>query len=167
MSIGNSFFPEFDHEMARTRSALERCPAGQFDWQPHTKSMTLGRLAMHLTDPPHWLTMTLTTDELDFGAMPPPSYTTPASVDVVLQQFDERLAIAREALMNATDENLLGTWTARTGDKVHFAMPRVALVRGFVLNHMIHHRGQLSVYLRLLGVPVPALYGPSADEGGM
>jgi uncharacterized damage-inducible protein DinB len=166
MSIAAAMLPEFDHEMTQTRRALERVPAASFDWRPHEKSWPLGRLALHLARIPEWLTMMMSTDDVDFAAFPPPKYETPAGVDEVLAKYDASVAAARAALAGASDERMRGTWTGRTGDQVHFALPRAALVRRFVMNHMIHHRGQLTVYFRLLGVPVPALYGPSADEGG-
>lgn len=167
MSIAEAVLPEFDHEMAQTRRALERVPAAKFDWKAHPKSWCIGQLALHLANVPSWFATMMTTDELDFASFPPPKYETPASIDDVLAKFDTNVAAARAALASGTDERMHGSWTGRTGDKVHFTRTRAQLLRSFVLSHMIHHRGQLTVYLRLLDVPVPSLYGPSADETGM
>jgi uncharacterized damage-inducible protein DinB len=159
----NLFFPEFDQEMAQTRVALARIPADRFDFRPHEKSWTMGELATHIATVPLWLTMTLATDEFDLEApvdQPPP----PADPEALLDRFDQHLASARAALEAATPEALGKPWTLRSGNQVVFTLPRAAVIRGMILNHMIHHRGQLTVYLRLTGVPVPSLYGPSADE---
>jgi uncharacterized damage-inducible protein DinB len=167
MTIAAAALPEFDHEMAQTRRALERVPAAKFGWKPHEKSWCAGQLALHLANVPSWFAMMMTTDEIDFATFPPPRYETPANIEEVLAKFDANVAAARAALAGAADERLHGKWTGRTGDKVHFTRTRAELLRGFVLSHMIHHRGQLTVYLRLLDVPVPSLYGPSADETAM
>ena len=167
MSIAESMLPEFDMEMAKTRRMLERVPAANFAWKPHEKSWCVGQLALHLARIPEWLAMTMNTDEVDFAQSPPPKYEEPANAAEVLAKFDANVAASRVSLAGAADERMLGTWTGRSGDQVHFVLPRVALVRGFIMNHMIHHRGQLTVYYRMLGVPVPALFGPSADESAM
>lgn len=167
MSIASALLPEFDHEMATTRRVLERVPADQFDWRAHPKSYCLGQVALHLANIPHWFPIMASAPELDFETMPRPKYETPASLEQVLAVFDKNVAEARAALAGASDEVMMGTWTGRTGDKIHFAAPRVAMYRSFVMSHSIHHRGQLSVYLRLLNVPVPSIYGPSADESNM
>lgn len=167
MSIASALLPEFDHEMATTRRVLERVPAAKFGWKAHEKSYFLGQIALHLSNIPHWFPIMVSAPELDFGAMPRPKYEPPASLEAVLAVFDKNVADARATLAGASDEVMLGTWTGRTGDKIHFAAPRVAMFRSFVMSHMIHHRGQLSVYLRLLDVPVPQIYGPSADESNM
>ncbi len=160
---GSDFLAEFDHEMAGTRRSLERVPEDQFGWAPHEKSMTLHKLASHLANVPSWVGMTLATEELDVsGPFEEPKAETTAGLVAL---FDTACKEARAALESATAEDLSVAWTLKAGDDVFFSMPRVAVVRSFVFNHMIHHRGQLTVYLRLLGVPVPALYGPSADEG--
>lgn len=167
MSIAQSLIPEFDLEMATTRRVLERVPAAKFDWKAHEKSYFLGQVALHLANIPHWFPIMVSAPELDFATFPPPRYETPASLEQVLATFDKNVAEARAALAGASDEVMMGTWTGRTGEKIHFAAPRVAMFRSFVMSHSIHHRGQLSVYLRLLDVPVPAIYGPSADESNM
>jgi uncharacterized damage-inducible protein DinB len=159
---GAMLLPEFDHEMANTRKALERVPDGQLQFRPHEKSWTLRELAGHVAQVPGWLTVTLRTPELDISQpFPQPKLDTKADV---LAAFDAALAEARPALAGASNEDLMATWTMKMGEEVVFSMPKVAVIRSFVMNHMIHHRGQLTVYLRLSGGSVPALYGPSADE---
>ena len=159
---GVTMLPEFDHEMANTRKALERMPEGELTFKPHDKSWTIRELAGHLAQVPGWLTVTLQTAELDLShPFPQPKLDT--KVDI-LAAFDAALADARPALEAASHEDLMATWTMKMGDEVIFSMPKIAVVRSFVMNHMIHHRGQLTVYLRLCGASVPALYGPSADE---
>lgn len=168
MRISQTLLPEFDHEMASTRRLLERLPADRADWQPHPKSMALSGLATHLANVPFWASMTVATDELDLAPpggepMPSPTYT---GVDDLLATFDKNVADARAALAGASDACLMGPWTLKKGGHAIFTMSRVACLRSFVVNHMIHHRGQLSVYLRQLDVPLPAIYGPSADDAG-
>ena len=159
---GATMLNEFDHEMANTRKTLERIPEDQLQIRPHEKSWTLRELAGHVAQVPGWLTMTLATAELDVsGPFPQPKLDTKADI---LAAFDAALAEARPALEAASHEDLMATWTMKMGDEVIFSMPKIAVVRSFVMNHMIHHRGQLTVYLRLCGASVPALYGPSADE---
>jgi uncharacterized damage-inducible protein DinB len=163
MSLSQSLLPEFDQEMANTRRVLERVPADKFSWQPHDKSMAFGRLAVHVAELPTWTTMTLNTNELDFAATP----YNPAKAETtqdLLNIFDKATAEARAALAAASDEELFKPWTLRNGEHQIFSLPKIAVLRGFVMNHIIHHRGQLTVYLRLNDVPVPGLYGPSADE---
>jgi uncharacterized damage-inducible protein DinB len=168
MSIAASLLPELDQEMANTRKTLERVPDGAFDWKPHEKSFSMMELANHLARLPGWGVATLETDSLDLDPekgefIPPP----PAeSVAGVLADFDKNVAGFRSALENASDEVLMKPWTLLNSGQEIFTMPRVAVVRGMVLNHIIHHRGQLTVYLRLNDLPVPGLYGPSADEQG-
>jgi uncharacterized damage-inducible protein DinB len=149
--------------MAGTRRVLERVPVDKFSWQPHDKSMSFNRLAVHVAELPAWATMTLNTSELDFAATP----YAPAKVETtedLLNIFDKSASEARAALAGAGDEEFFKPWTLRNGDQVFFTMPKVAVLRGFVMNHIIHHRAQLTVYLRLNDIPVPGLYGPSADE---
>jgi uncharacterized damage-inducible protein DinB len=167
MTIAEASLPGFDLEMAQTRRTLERVPAAKFDWKAHEKSWCVGQLALHLATVPYWFSLMMTTDELDFATLPPPKYETPKDISEVLAKFDTNLAAARAALAGASDEQLRAQWIGRSGERVIFAHSRAELLRGFVMNHMIHHRGQLTVYLRLLDVPVPALYGPSADERPM
>lgn len=166
MSISQSLLPEYDHEMASTRRALERITPDKFGWKPHEKSMTLGRLASHLAELPGWVKTTLTTDELDFGNggyQPFNAETT----EQLLELFDKNVAEGRAALEAASDEDLFKPWALRNGDHVIFKLPRAAVLRSFTLSHVIHHRGQLTVYMRLTGIPVPSIYGPSADEPNM
>jgi uncharacterized damage-inducible protein DinB len=164
MSISASLLPELEHEYANTRKMLERVPEASFGWKPHEKSMTLGTLAGHVAEVPDWMDITINRDVLDFAEFKyvPPVHTTTASL---LAAFDKSAAAAKAALAAATDEQLFQNWTMRNGEQVFFTMPKVAVVRSFVMNHLVHHRGQLSVYLRLLDVPLPGMYGPTADEG--
>ena len=161
--LNQSLLPELQHETASTRKMLERIPFEQWDWKPHEKSYSLGKLATHIATIPDWMTVTITTDELDFskGDYKPQA---PASKEQLLQIFDEASSKALHSLQGASDENLKGPWSLKNGSHTIFILPRLATLRSFVLNHLIHHRGQLSVYLRLLDVPVPGMYGPSADE---
>jgi uncharacterized damage-inducible protein DinB len=164
MPIAESLLPEFDREMANTRRMLERVPATSFGWKPHETSRSVGELAVHLTMIPRWLAMLMDADETDFAKSPPPAYEEPANAAAVLEMFDIALAAGRASLARASDTHMLKTWTGRAGARELFTLPRVALVRGFILSHLIHHRGQLTVYYRMLRVPVPSLYGASADE---
>ena len=168
MSISKTILPEFDHEMANTRKTLERVPDGKFAWKPHEKSMTLGGLATHLANLPSWTAQTFDRDELDIAppGQPPYRLEEAKSRDALLEAFDKNVSSARAALEAATDENWKGKWSLLMTGKTIFTLPRTAVMRGFVMNHMIHHRAQLGVYLRLLDLPVPSIYGPSADEGG-
>jgi uncharacterized damage-inducible protein DinB len=164
MSIAESLLPEFDREMGVTRRLLERLPDDQFAWKPHDKSMTLGRLAEHLAELPEWARVSIVDKGIDMGTGRPPGYVAPASRAAVLAMFDKNVAGARAALSGRTDAELMATWTLKAQGKVVFTMPKAMVLRGFVMNHTIHHRGQLSVYLRLHNIPVPSMYGPSADE---
>ncbi|HYG99687.1 MAG TPA: DinB family protein [Terriglobales bacterium] len=163
MSISASLLPEFDHEMANTRRTLERVPEAKFGWKPHQKSPNMSWLATHLTVIPFWATMTIEKDAIDVSGSGPFSKELQSRTEL-LDQFDRHVAAARQAIASATDEQLMAKWTLSAGGKQIFSMPRVAVLRSFVMNHLIHHRAQLTVYLRLNDVPVPALYGPSADE---
>lgn len=167
MAIHDALLPEFDHEMATTRRALERVPESDLDWAPHPKSMKIGRLAGHLAELPGLATKALATDLLDFRApgAPPVQPTVMTSRKQLLEIFDKNVAAARAAIAAASDADLMKTFTLAAGGKTIFSLPRAAAYRGFVMNHVIHHRGQLCVYLRLKDVPVPSIYGPSADEG--
>lgn len=164
MPLVDALLPEFDREMGLTRRALERVPDGQFDWRPHPTSVTLGRLAEHLTEMPLWATTTMAQSELDATSQRPADYQPPATRAAVLAQFDAALKTARGHLVNKTDAEFTAPWTLKNGAKQVFTAPKAMVMRNFVLNHMIHHRGQLVVYLRMLGVPVPSIYGPSGDE---
>ena len=166
MAIAAALLPEFDNEMATTRKVLERVPADKFGWRPHDKSMPFGKLASHVATLPSWAVNGIELDELDIAPVGQPPYTVPeaASSEELLATFDKCAADARAAIAGASDETLMQTWTLLKGGQKVLAMPRVAVLRVFVMNHVVHHRGQLSVYLRLNDIPVPSIYGPSADE---
>lgn len=162
MNVRESLLPEFDHETTMTRVVLERLPEAAFDWRPHPKSYTLGGLATHLAQIPHWGTSILTKDFYDLA-----SSTTRdplRSLHAVLETFDGHVREVRSALVGLTDGQLLQPWALRRAEKIVLSMPRVSALRGFVVRHLVHHRGQMTVYLRLNGVPLPPLYGPTADE---
>ena len=166
MMISQSMLPEFDHEMANLRKTLERVPENTPDFAPHPKSMKLSRLAGHLAELPMWAKMTLGQDEVDIN--PPGGATFEPGVmknrRELLATFDETVKQARAQIAAASDEAMMRPWTLKSAGQAMFTMPKVAVLRSFVMNHMIHHRAQLGVYLRMNGVPVPGLYGPSADE---
>jgi uncharacterized damage-inducible protein DinB len=166
MTISQTLLPEFDNETANTRKTLERVPEDKFAWKPHPKSSALGPLAQHLATLVGWTTDTIGKDSLDLAppggsTYRPPEIKTRAEL---LSTFDEGVAKARAALAGASDEDLLKPWSLLNGGQVLMTMPRTVVIRNFVLNHMIHHRAQLGVYLRLNDIPVPSIYGPSADE---
>jgi uncharacterized damage-inducible protein DinB len=169
MSLSQSLLPEFDQEMANTRKVLERIPEDKLNWKVHEKSNTIGWVGMHMAGILGWVDLTLNRDFLDIAPVGAEPYRTPVphSRQEILDQFDKNLVTARAAIAAASDEQFMKPWSLLMTGEVLFTMPRVAVLRGFVLNHMIHHRGHLCVYLRLNDVPVPALYGPSADEQGM
>jgi uncharacterized damage-inducible protein DinB len=169
MALSEALLPEFDQEMANTRKTLERVPDGKFDWKPHPKSGTMGWLAGHVASIPEWMELTIEKDSLDMAPngvqmQPPPL---PKTRKELLEQFDKHVAKSRKALAGASDSHLLKEWSFLNNGKVLFAMPRIVCLRTWVMNHIIHHRAQLGVYLRLNNIPVPAIYGPSADEGSM
>src|SRR5271168_1282748 len=157
MAMRDALLPEFDHEMATTRRTLERAPEDKADWKPHEKSMTLGRLAGHLAELPSFGASMFQGDSLDFAPVPGAPPRKPAvmtSRRELLELFDKNVANARAAIASASDEDLRKTWTLLNGGKTLFTLPRIVAVRGFMMNHVIHHRGQFSVYLRLNDVPV-------------
>jgi uncharacterized damage-inducible protein DinB len=167
MTIADTVLPQFDHEMATTRKVLACVPEAKTGWKPHPKSMSLGELAAHLATIASWAVPTLRQPFLDFASaegqrFAPPAFTTTAAL---LALHDANAAQARAAIAATSDADFLVPWTLRNGAAAIFTMPRVAVLRGFVVSHGIHHRGQLTVYLRLLDVPLPAVYGPSADNG--
>jgi len=164
--ISEALLPEFDHEMANTRKTLERCPAEKFAFQPHAKSFTMGSLATHIANMAGWATDALDKESFDVAPVGAPPYKDePAkTTQELLERFDKGVAQARAALAESSDEHLLKPWSLLAGGQNIFTMPRVAVLRSMILSHIIHHRGQLTVYLRLHDIPVPALYGPSADE---
>ncbi len=165
MAIAESILPEFDHETATTRTLLERVPEAMAEWKPHAKSMSLGQLAMHIANLPQWASITLERTEFDTNPPGGPRITTPTfqSASHLLQSYDAGVTAARALLARTTDAEFMVPWTLKSGGKKMFNMPRVAVFRSFILNHAVHHRGQLSVYLRLLDVPIPNIYGPTAD----
>jgi uncharacterized damage-inducible protein DinB len=164
MAIAESLLPEFDREMGVTRRLLERVPDDQFAWKPHDKSMTLGRLAEHLAELPMWGKVAVEESGTDVGIGRPEGYVPPTTRDAVLAMFDQNVATARSAFNGRSDAELMAPWTLKAHGKEIFTMPKAIVIRSFVMNHIVHHRGQLSVYLRLHNIPVPSMYGPSADE---
>lgn len=161
MTFSEAYVPEFDHEMANTRKLLECVPDGKFGWKPHAKSMSLGRLATHVAELAEWGALVVNQDKLELGTgTPPPDPTTQAALVGLL---DKNVAASRSAISGATDQHLAKNWDFLYGGHPIFSMPRMQVLRNVVLSHIIHHRGQLSVYLRLLDVPIPGMYGPSAD----
>jgi uncharacterized damage-inducible protein DinB len=162
MALVDALLPEFDHEMATTRRVLERVPEDKFDWKPHAKSMTLGGLATHVATIVWWGDVTLSKPDIDLEGQPPTKAA--ASRAELLALFDKNLASTRAALAGKTDAELMAPWSLKQGKQTFFTMPKAAVWRGFVMNHLVHHRAQLGVYLRMNDVPVPAMYGPSADE---
>lgn len=164
MAIKDGLLAEFDHEMGTTRKLLDRIPDDRLSWKPHAKSMSLGGLATHLASLPHWAGTILNEPFFDLASSPgnPAEKTSRADV---LAHFDQTVRTARGMVAEKSDAEFFAPWALKRGGQEMFSMPRIAAFRSFVLSHSIHHRGQLSVYLRLNDVPVPAIYGPTADEG--
>ena len=160
MTISETLLPEFDQEMATTRKALERIPTDKGKWKPHPKSFSLGHLAQLVAIMPGWLTNAVQETELDLGSASGYTY---EKTETLLKIFDKNVAEARKAIAAAKDADLMVPWSLKKGGKVIFTLPRAAVVRQ-TINHLVHHRGQLTVYMRLLDVPVPSIYGPTADE---
>ncbi len=154
---------EFDREASTTKKLLLRCPDAKLGWQPHAKSMTLGKLAQHLANIPAIAGMSVLKDGFDFATAPPPP-PVPATTAEIVRSYETACAAAKTAMAQLDDAKSMATWTLSNGPVTLAAMPRIAFLRTILLNHSIHHRGQLSVYLRLLDVPVPPIYGASADE---
>ena len=166
MAIKDALLPEYDHEMGTTRRLLERVPEADFAWKPHEKSMTLGQLAGHLANIPTWCTAVLDQPLFDLASAGDDARPKqPVSRDALLKEFDAKVAAARGNLVRRSDAELLSPWTLKSDGHEIFTLPRISAIRSFVMNHSIHHRGQLSVYLRLRDVPLPRIYGPTADEG--
>jgi uncharacterized damage-inducible protein DinB len=165
MSISQALLPEFDHEMATARKCIERVPEDKYGWKPHERSMTMGRLASHIAEMPGWGVAGLTKDSHNID--PTQRGFNATSKSEILAAFDKNVSEARAAIAGADDATYFQNWSLTVGGKPVMTMPKIAVVRTFVLNHIIHHRGQLSVYLRKNDVPVPSIYGPSADEGQM
>jgi uncharacterized damage-inducible protein DinB len=160
MSIAEGLLPEFDQEMATTRKLLERVPSDKGPWKPHPKSFPLGHLAQLVATMPGWLTQTLRDTEVNLATSSGYSFET---TETLLGEFDRHVREAREALTSAKDADFTVPWSLKNGNRVLFTAPRGVVVRSH-MNHIIHHRGQLSVYLRLNDVPLPSIYGPTADE---
>ncbi|HQU85357.1 MAG TPA: DinB family protein [Pyrinomonadaceae bacterium] len=166
MSMGQMLAAELRQEIQSTRKMLERLPADKFGWKPHEKSMTLERLAGHVVEMISWTKETLTQPELDFSKFDykPREYKDAAEM---VADLDENSNAALEILNGTSNETMAENWSMRNGEQIYFTMPKAVVMRTFVMNHVIHHRGQLSVYMRLLDIPVPSIYGPSADEAVM
>lgn len=162
MTISEMLLPEFDEEMANTRKILAVVPEDKLDYKPHEKSMALGRLAGHVAEMPSWTKHTLEAEVLELQPGQKPYTVTTRSE--MLEKFDRETAEARALIAAASDEDLAKIWSLKFGGKVIISMPRSKVLRSIVMNHMVHHRAQLGVYLRLNDLPVPGVYGPSADE---
>ena len=166
MRIADAFLQEFDQEMRQTRRMLERIPDAALDFKPHEKSMSMGRLAGHMAEMVGWGVNTAELDELDL--QPPDGKAfdlfEASSRDAAVEFFDSQVALAREAIAKLDDQAMHVDWTLKMRGNPIFTMPRIAVLKSMILNHIIHHRAQLSVYLRINDVPVPGMYGPSADE---
>ena len=161
--LNQSLISELKQEARSTKRILERVPADKFDWKPHEKSMTLGRLASHVAELPSFLNGILTIDDFDF-AKGHYQASHPKTPEELIDVFQEKLDEVIQTLENTSDEKMQADFTLRSGDHVIATMPRLAAARAMAMNHIIHHRGQIAVYLRLLDIPVPGMYGPSADE---
>jgi uncharacterized damage-inducible protein DinB len=169
MSISETLLPEYDQEMANTRKVLACVPDGKWDYKPHEKSMALGRLAGHVAELPSWALHTIRVDRLDLTPVDGPGFQPflATSQKELLETFDKNVAEARAAIAGATDEHLAQVWSLIYRGQTVLSMPRAAVLRSSVMNHLIHHRSQLGVYLRMNNVAIPGMYGPSADEGKM
>jgi uncharacterized damage-inducible protein DinB len=163
MSIKTALLAELKHEAVNTRKMIERVPTEKLQWRPHAKSMTIGRLATHIAELPLWFERIVNTDDFDF-ATAVFNRDTKESTEMILQLFDGRLGEAVSILEHSSDEILNGQWIARRNEQIILQLPKKVALRNFGYNHIYHHRGQLSVYLRLLDIGVPGMYGPSADE---
>jgi uncharacterized damage-inducible protein DinB len=167
-AIRDALLPELDQELASTRALLASVPEAKTAFRPHPRSWTLGELSLHLANLLTWLPMTLKTSELDLDPPAGPRFVPPRfeSAAATLRMFDETARAARAALAAASDADLAVPWTLKKRGQAMFTLPRAACVRSFVMNHLIHHRGQLTVYLRMCDVPLPPIYGPTADVTG-
>ena len=166
MPIASMLLPAFDQELATARRFLERVPDGKPEWRPHAKSMTLGRLATHVSELPGWVTNTFEHDELDIapGGKPPSFWPVLPTTAAILEQFDRNAADARGRLAAASDADFAKPWSLKFGGQVVWTKSKFEVHRVWAMNHLVHHRAQLGVFLRLLDVPIPGSYGPSADE---
>jgi len=167
MTISEAFLPEFDHEIENTRRVLERVPDDKLGWRPHPKSGTFAWLGGHVANLPIWAKMTMESESFDYAPpggsqTPPPAE--PKTRKELLESLEKNAQAARTEITKADDDAMLKPWTLLKGGQTLFTMPRIGVLRGMILNHLIHHRGELCVYLRLNDIPVPGLYGPSADE---
>ena len=167
MTIAETFLPQFEHEMQGCRRMLERVPVDKFAYRPHPKSMTLGQLAAHLAEIPGYTVPTIEQSDLDVAPKGGSAYVPPKaeSAAQLLEVFDRNVAAARVLISKTTDEQMHAPWSLLKSGEAMFTLPRIAVLRGFVLSHLIHHRAQLGLYLRMNDIPVPSIYGPSADEG--
>ena len=165
MALRDALLPELDQELATTRAVLAAVPEAKTSFRPHKKSWTLGELSLHVANVLTWLPITLRSTELDLSPPGGPSFVPPTfeSARATLEAFEGNARAARAALAAATDAELAVPWTLKRGGQPLFTLPRSACLRSFVMNHLIHHRGQLTVYLRLMDAKVPAIYGASAD----
>ena len=169
MRIGESMLPEFEMEMANTRKVLERIPDDKFDWKIHDKSNMIGWVANHLADIPGWVEMTICHDSLDVEPVAGETYKSPteATTEAIVALFDKNVAEGRGLLEKVEDTTLHEPWSLLKQGETIMTMPRLVCLRTWVMNHMIHHRAHLCVYLRVHEIPVPGMYGPSADDTGM
>ncbi|NIM51061.1 MAG: DUF664 domain-containing protein [Gemmatimonadales bacterium] len=166
MPIGEALLPELDQEAAATRKVLERVPEDKLGWKPHEKSMTMGRLATHLTELPGWVKLAIDQDEIDIAPSGEPAFTPQVveSVSAMVELFDRNVAETRALIGSTPDDTFMKPWTMKKAGEEVFTAPKIGVIRHDIMNHLIHHRGQLTVYLRLSGVSVPSTYGPTADE---
>jgi uncharacterized damage-inducible protein DinB len=166
MPISDALLPEFDQEVKSTRKCLERIPDDKFTYKPHPKSFDMGSLAIHIATMLGWGVTTINSDSFDYAPVGGEPYVPPSvkTNGELLALFDKGAADFRAAIAAADDNTMMKPWSLLGGGAVVFTMPKIACIRGMIMNHIVHHRGQLSVYLRLNDIPVPALYGPSADE---
>ena len=162
MGLIDALLPEYDHEISTTRKLLERVPEDRLDWKPHARSYSLGQLSQHVATIPMWGEMTVKRSELDLGGIARPEPVTTRAQ--LLAMFEANAAGTRAALAGASDAEMMAPWTLKNSGQTIFSMPKAAVWRSFVMSHLIHHRGQLSVYLRMNDQPLPSIYGPSADE---
>lgn len=167
MTLSQALLPEFDMEFANTRKAISRVPDNKLTWKPHEKSFSMGELAIHLAEIPQWMAFSIGQSSFDVSPPGGQAYQRPklGSCREILEMFDKGVTKARTVLSGASDEMLTEPWSLLKGGDILFTMPRIAVVRSFLMNHNIHHRAQLGMYLRLNDIPVPGHYGPSADEG--
>jgi len=166
MRISDALLPEFDQEMANTRKCLARVPADKFTYKPHPKSFDMGSLAVHIATVCDWGVITLQSDNFDYAPVGAEPYRPPIAknTDEVLAMFDKGMSEFRAALAATDNDAFMKPWSLLAGGQTLFTMPKVAVIRSMIFNHLVHHRGQLTVYLRLNDIPVPGVYGPSADE---